>query len=184
MGTGAVDDGAGVVIATAAAKLIAGLPAHPRRTIRVVLFGAEEMDVSDEAYGNAHAAEAPHIAIAAEADAGARQVYMVQLPAGVAAGAFGRALEPALTPLGAYLDRQPAPYGGSDVSVLQKAGVPVASLRQDVSDYFDVHHTADDTLDKVDPRQLAQAVGAWAAFAYLAAESDLDFRAPPQAAAK
>ena len=43
-------------------------------------------------------------------------------------------------------------------------------------DYFDTHHTADDTLDKIDPKQLGQAVAVWSAFAYLAAASDVDFR--------
>jgi carboxypeptidase Q len=61
---------------------------------------------------------------------------------------------------------------------LQKAGVPVASLRQDGLDYFDTHHTADDTLDKIDPKQLNQAVAIWSAFTYLAAASDVDFRTP------
>jgi hypothetical protein len=50
------------------------------------------------------------------------------------------------------------------------------SLRQDGLDYFDTHHTADDTLDKIDPKQLDQAVAVWSAFTYLAAASDVDFR--------
>jgi hypothetical protein len=59
--------------------------------------------------------------------------------------------------------------------------VPVAALRQDGLDYFDTHHTADDTLDKIDPKQLDQAVAVWSVFTYLAAASDVDFRnlAPP-----
>ena len=55
------------------------------------------------------------------------------------------------------------------------AGTTV-SLRQDGLDYFDTHHTADDTLDKIDPKQLDQAVAVWTAFTYLAAASDVDFR--------
>ena len=49
-------------------------------------------------------------------------------------------------------------------------------MRQDGIDYFDTHHTADDTLDKIDPKQLNQAVAVWSAFTYLAAASDVDFR--------
>jgi hypothetical protein len=71
----------------------------------------------------------------------------------------------------------PALYGGSDTHGLQEEGVPVVSMRQDALDYFDIHHTADDTLDKIDPKQLAQNVATWAAFAYLAAETGVDFRA-------
>jgi hypothetical protein len=179
LGTGATDDGAGIAIVTSVGRAIAALPQHPRRTLRVVLFGAEEMDYSGPAYATAHAEDAPHIALAAEADFGARNVYAVQLPAGAEASAFGHNLAVALAPLGAFIDRSPALGGGDDVRGLQKAGVPVASLRQNGLDYFDTHHTADDTLDKVDARQLMQATAVWSAFAYLAAELDIDFRTLP-----
>jgi Zn-dependent M28 family amino/carboxypeptidase len=176
LGTGAIDDGAGVAIVTTVGKLVAALPQRPRRTVRVVLFGAEEMDHSGPAYGAAHAAEAPHIAVAAEADFGARQVYAVQLPASLAHGDFAKTLGDVIAPLGAFIDPRPALFGGDDIRPLGKLGVPPVSLRQNGIDYFDIHHTADDTLDKIDPRDLAQATSVWAAFVYLAAESDADFR--------
>jgi hypothetical protein len=176
LGTGATDDGAGVAIAFGAARLIAGLPQRPARTIRVVLFGAEEMDFSGAAYAQAHEEETGKIVVAAEADFGARNVLAVQLAPGAAGSDFGRALQQTITPLGAVLDSRPALFGGDDVRGLQKAGVPVAALRQDGLDYFDTHHTADDTLDKIDPKQLDQAVAIWSVFTYLAAASDVDFR--------
>jgi hypothetical protein len=176
LGTGATDDGAGVAIVFGAARLIAGLPRRPGRTIRVVLFGAEEMNFSGAAYAQAHEAEAGKIVVAGEADFGARNVYSVQLPGGAAGSDFGRMLDRIITPLGANLDRRPALGGGDDIRELQKAGVPVVSLRQDGLDYFDTHHTADDTLDKIDPKQLDQAVAVWSAFIYLAAVSDVNFR--------
>jgi hypothetical protein len=176
LGTGATDDGAGMAIAFGAARLIAGLPARPSRTIRVVLFGAEEMDFSGAAYAKAHEAETGKIVVAGEADFGARNVYAVQLPAGAASSDFGRALGRVIAPLGANVDRRPPLFGGEDINELQKAGVPVVSLRQDGLDYFDIHHTADDTLDKIDPKQLDQAVAIWSVFTYLAAASDVDFR--------
>ena len=176
LGTGATDDGAGVAIVFGAARLIAGLPQRPGRTIRVVLFGAEEMNFSGAAYAQAHEAEAGKIVVAGEADFGARNVYSVQLPGGAAGSDFGRMLDRIITPLGANLDRRPALGGGDDIRELQKAGVPVVSLRQDGLDYFDTHHTADDTLDKIDPRQLNQAVAVWSAFTYLGAVSDVNFR--------
>src|SRR5580693_6141448 len=108
LGTGATDDGAGVAIAFGAARLIAGLPQRPGRTIRVVLFGAEEMNFSGAAYAQAHEAEAGKIVVAGEADFGARNVYSVQLPGGAAGSDFGRMLDRTITPLGANLDRQPA----------------------------------------------------------------------------
>jgi hypothetical protein len=182
LGTGATDDGAGVAIVFGAARLIAGLPQRPRRTIRVVLFGAEEMNFSGAAYAQAHQGETGKIVVAGEADFGARNVYSVQLPAGAAASDFGQTLDRIIAPLGANLDRRPALGGGDDIRELQKAGVPVVSLRQDGLDYFDTHHTADDTLDKIDPKQLNQAVAVWSAFAYLAAASDVDFRSLAPAA--
>ena len=182
LGTGATDDGAGCAIAFGAARLIAGLPQHPSRTIRVVLFGAEEMNFSGAAYARAHEGETQKIVVAGEADFGARNVYSIQLPAGAAASDFGRALDRIIAPLGANLDRRPALGGGDDIRELQKAGVPVVSLRQDGLDYFDTHHAADDTLDKIDPKQLNQAVAVWSAFVYLAAASDVDFRSLQPAA--
>ena len=176
LGTGATDDGAGVAIIFGAARLIAELPERPSRTIRVVLFGAEEMNFSGAAYAKVHEVETDKIVTASEADFGARNVYSVQLPAGAAASDFGRTLNRVIAPLGANLDRRPALGGGDDIRDLQTAGVPVVSLRQDGLDYFDTHHTADDTLDKIDPMQLNQAVAVWSIFVYLAAATDVDFR--------
>jgi Zn-dependent M28 family amino/carboxypeptidase len=179
LGTGATDDGAGDGIVMAVGKLLAALPQHPKRTVRVVLFGAEEMDYSGAAYAKAHGEEAPHIVLAAEADFGARQVLAVQLPPGAADSDFARGLAVAIAPLGAILDRRPALFGGDDTRGMQKAGVPVASLRQNGLDYFDTHHTADDTFDKIDAKEIAQAAAVWSVFVYLVAETGVDFRALP-----
>ena len=177
LGTGAIDDGAGVAIVATVGKLIASLPQRPQRTVRIVLFGAEEMDRSGPAYGAAHEGEARRIVLASEADFGARRVYAVLLPTAVAGSDFAKALAATLAPLGAFVDPRAPLGGGDDIHQLQKAGVPVAYLGQNGLDYFDIHHTADDTLDKIDARELAQATAVWAAFTYLAAESDVDFRA-------
>jgi Zn-dependent M28 family amino/carboxypeptidase len=181
LGTGAIDDGAGVAITTAAAKLIADMPQRPRRTLRVALFGAEELNFSNAAYAKAHPAEeqARHV-IGSECDFGAEPPYRIALPAGAAASAFGRALSEAEAPLSIYIDRGPARDGGSDLEYL--VGVPLAELGQDGSHYFDYHHAPDDTLDKTDPHRMDQAVAAWVAFAYLAADTDVDFRAIAAAA--
>jgi hypothetical protein len=179
LATGATDDGAGIAIVAGAARLIAALPQHPRRTVRVVLFGAEEMDYSGAAYAKAHAAEAPHIMVAAETDFGARKAYAFQLPANAAGTPFARDLAQTLTPLGVFIHRDPARFAGADIEGLQQAGVPVMAARQNGLDYFDTHHTADDTFDKIDPAELAQNVAVWAAATYLAAEDDIDFRATP-----
>jgi Zn-dependent M28 family amino/carboxypeptidase len=176
LGTGAIDDGAGDAIVAGVGRLIAALPQHPRRTVRIVLFGAEEMDYSGAAYAKAHTAEADKIVVAGETDFGARRIYAVELPPGAVESPFGTALADILPAQGALMSREPARHGGSDIEGLRLGGVPVLSMSQNGLDYFDVHHTADDTLDKVDPAELAQNVAIWAATAYLAAETAVDFR--------
>ena len=78
---------------------------------------------------------------------------------------------------------RPAGDAGTDVGPSVEAGVPAFTLSQDGTRYFDIHHTPDDTLDKVDRAQLDQNVAAWAALVWLAADSDVDFRAHPGGAA-
>ena len=181
LGTGAYDDGAGVAVTAAAAKLIAGLPQRPRRTIRVVWWGAEEIGQSNRAFAERYGpAEQARIAIASECDSGPDGITAVSLPAGAARSSFGRSLGRVLGPLGGYISPQVATDGGADLEDLR--GVPLASLSPDGTRYFELHHTADDTLDKIDRRKLDQQTAAWAAFTYLAADSDTDFRALAAAA--
>ncbi|HKE44421.1 MAG TPA: M28 family peptidase [Steroidobacteraceae bacterium] len=173
----ASDDGAGVAIATAAASLIGTLPHRPRRTIRVVLWGSEETEGSGAAYAVAHAAEAHKIVLAVESDFGAGRAYRLALPPVDAADPRVGRIAAALAPLGAFISADSARAGGSDVEDLRKKGVPVASFNQEQSGYFDVHHSAADTLSRITRSDLDQVVAAWAVLVYLVAESDLDFRA-------
>ena len=185
VGTGALDDATGIAITTAAAKLIGDLPKHPKRTIRVVMWGSEESGGSSDAYLAAHKDELPKIILAGESDSGADRIYSLQVPAGSLDHPVIKTATRVLTPLKIYLDRKPSAHGGADIGGIEEAGVPVINLNQDASRYFDYHHTADDTLNKVDPIQLAQNVAAWTSFLYLVADSDIDFRAlkPATAAA-
>ncbi len=182
LATGAIDDGAGDAIVAGAARLIMAQPQRPKRTIRVVLFGAEERSFSGKAYAAAHGDEAARIVVAGESDFGARAAYAIQLPSAVQKSAFVNSLTAAMAPIGVFIDRKPAEFGGADIEGLEKLGVPVISVRQNGLDYFDYHHTADDTFDKVDRTELAEATAAWAAWVWLAANSDTDFRAAPATA--
>ena len=175
-GTGAVDDGAGIAITTAAAKLIDDLPGKPTRTIRVVMWGAEEVGIfGGKAYAEMHKNELDRHVLAMESDFGAGEIYQL-------ATRFGEASLPKARPMADALRRlaitpgQNTAFGGADISPLMRAGVPAASLYQSGWDYFDLHHTPDDTLDKVDPENLRQNVAAWAAFVYMASEMEGDFR--------
>ncbi len=180
LGTGAIDDGAGVAITLAAAHL-AG-ERHPRRTIRMVMWGAEETDYAGEAYAKAHAADAGKIVIAGESDSGAQHDVAFQVPAGGADLPAVKTLTQVLQPLGVTFNAQASRSGGDDVGHLVPLGVPQLGMRQENSRYFDIHHSAEDTLDKVDPTELDKAAAAWAATIWVLAESGVDFRksAPPQ----
>lgn len=175
-GTGAVDDAAGVGITLAAAKLAAAGPGKPRRTLRVVLWGSEEQFGSSAAYVAAHKDELGRMVVVGESDAGADRIYAAALPKEAWAHPAMRAFAEAVTPLGVIARPDPAAEAGPDVSGLAAAGAPFVDFSQDLTRYFDLHHSADDTLDKVDPRQLAQNVAVWAAFLHAVAYSDIDFR--------
>ncbi|MFB0875437.1 MULTISPECIES: M28 family peptidase [unclassified Sphingobium] len=158
-GTGAIDDATGCGIAAASALQVAKA-GQPRRTIRVLMAGAEEVGGDGaRAYFAAHGKE-KH-ALALESDFGADRVWRVdfKLPAGH--DALATRIRQGLAPLGVGSGTQDA-GGGADIAPLVKAGVPVIDLQQDGTRYFDLHHTPDDTLDKVDPEQLRQNVAAWA----------------------
>jgi hypothetical protein len=178
-GTGAIDDGAGVSITTAAAHLI-GEGKHPRRTIRVVMWGSEETEGASAAYIAAHLAEVPHIVLAAESDFGCDNAYAIQLPAGVMDHDAIKPLAGVLAPLKVLISRDPALHGGTDTDGLRSQGVPQFSINQDGSRYFDIHHSADDTLAVVDPVQMNQVVATWAATLEILADSDVDFRPAKQ----
>ena len=182
LGTGAVDDGAGVGIVVGAAKTILdhtrATGEAPLRTIRVVLFGAEEVGLFGAyAYAEAHADEIARHAMGAESDFGAGRVYRLEPNVAEERLDAMREVARVLQPLGIA----PGPNtgsGGPDMGPLRQAGVPVATLKQNGWDYFDLHHTHDDTLDKIEPEALAQNVAAYAGFAWMAANAPAGFRAP------
>ena len=176
LGTGAVDDGAGCGIVVGAAHLILSLNKAPRRTIRVVLYGAEEVGLlGGHAYAKRYADEMDQHILAAESDFGADKIWRFETRFGDGALPYARAIQQVLEPLGIAPGHNLA-SGGPDVSMLPQLGVPVVTPRQNGWDYFDLHHTPDDTFDKIDHSKLNQNVAAYAAFAYLSAEMEWDFR--------
>jgi hypothetical protein len=179
LGTGALDDAAGCGIVIEAARLIGQMRVKPRRTVRVVLFANEESGLAGAiAYAKEHAAELPRHAAAIEADSGTGR------PLGLAWNAGPNAL-PVLTEIAEILsdigagELFPGGHGGADISRLVTAGVPLFGLQQDASRYFDYHHTANDTFDKIEPEALDRATAATAVFAYVAAETPEPFEKIP-----
>ncbi|MEO8001160.1 MAG: M28 family peptidase [Arenimonas sp.] len=180
LGTGAVDDGAGVSITMAAGAVIGQMKQAPRRTIRVVAFANEEQGLyGGKAYAEAHKDTVVKHQIGAESDFGAGRIYSLGSNVDDAGWKVMEQIGTVLAPLGITLDRN---NGGSgpDIGPSAENGMPWAELQQDGTDYFDLHHTANDTFDKVDPKALDQQVAAYAAFAYLAAESKMNFGTAPK----
>ena len=174
LGTGAIDDGAGVAITTAAAKLILDAKLKPRRTIRVVMFGAEEPGLfGAQAYAVKHAND-KHVLVA-ESDFGADRVWKLGSNVAPEALPLIKSMAAVLAPLGIAYDNKNDEGCGSDISVLTKLGIGCVEPAQDGTRYFDLHHTPDDTLDKIDRVQLDQNVAAYAVITWMAANNDVAF---------
>jgi hypothetical protein len=181
-GTGAIDDGAGVAIAMAAAKLIRDLPQRPDRTIRVIAFANEEMGLwGGRTYAEKHAAEVAKFQLGTESDLGAGRVYRMSASVKPEARHAIAQIADVLKPLGVAYDAERPGGGGSDLSQMHAKGMAALTLDQDATHYFDWHHTANDTLDKIDPKELAQNVAVYAAWTYMAAQADGDFGSAPGA---
>jgi Zn-dependent M28 family amino/carboxypeptidase len=175
-GTGAIDDGAGVAIVLAAARLAADLPQRPRHGTRVVLYANEEQGVyGGKAYAQQHAKDLGQFLIGAESDLGADRIYRFRTRVLPQAEPVIASLASHLGRLGIEYDAGEPANGGADVGQLRKAGMPVIDLNQDASRYFDLHHTANDTLDKVNPDSLKQNLAAWVTMLYITANSTAEF---------
>jgi hypothetical protein len=182
LGTGAIDDGAGVAIAVGAAKVIHDLPQRPDRTIRVIAFANEEMGLwGGRAYAEKHASEVSKFQLGTESDFGAGPIW--RMTASVKPEARGAIAQIAkvLAPIGVSYDAKKPGGGGSDLSQMHGKGMAALTLVQDGTHYFDWHHTPNDTLDKIDPKELAQNVAVYAVFSYMAAQADGDFGSAPGA---
>ncbi len=175
LGTGAIDDAVGCAIITAAALKVN----KPKRTIRLLWAGAEEVGVwGGKDYGIRHANE-PH-ALAMESDFGAGKVWAVDFNLAESAKPLRDTIVSALAPLG-VVPRQQVAGGGADIGAIiaaQKLGV--VDLQQDGTKYFDLHHTPDDTLDKIDKTELRQNVAAWAATLDLLSSYEGELKPEPQ----
>jgi carboxypeptidase Q len=171
VGQGAHDDGGGCIVAWETIRLLKELGLKPRRTIRVVLFTNEENGTrGGNAYRDAHRAEVSKHVLAIESDSGvfrpegfglaedappqvrSNLQEIAKLLAGIGAGNIG------------------ANGGGADIGPMVREGVIGASLDVDGAHYFDIHHTPADTLDKVNPRELALCVATMAVMAYTVAD--------------
>ena len=175
VGTGALDDGAGIAIITEAVDLIRRSGHRPRRSIHVIYFAAEEVGLwGGRAWAEAHHENFPRYQVAAESDFGTGRIYEISARVVDEAWQVIEAIQAELAPLGIDLGGRRA-FGGPDFIPSLPYGLAVADLRQDGTTYFDYHHTENDTLDKIDPEDLAQNAAAYAVFTWLAAQSPIGF---------
>ena len=183
LGTGAIDDAAGVAVAMQTAQLLKQLGLRPKRTIRVIAWMNEENGlVGGRTYAQEHAAELLNHYAAIESDRGAG--HPLGFEAKVSEGVL-----PMIAPVSEILRSQGAGLirrtegTEADISVIAAQGVPAFGLWQDTRTYFDYHHTAADTFDKIVPRELAENAAAMAVLAYALANlpQPLPRDAPPPA---
>jgi carboxypeptidase Q len=169
VGSGAMDDGGGVVIAWEALRLMKALGLRPRRTIRVVGWTNEENGLRGGlAYRDTHAAELDKHVVAIESDGGVFRPVGFGFTGSDAARAILRDVIALLQPIGA--DTLLAQGGGADIGPIMQRGVPGMSHVVDGTRYFWYHHTEADTPDKLDPAEVARNVAAMAIVAYVIAD--------------
>ena len=165
---GALDDASGCAIAATAA-LRAAEQGQPLRTIRVLFAGAEETGLwGSAAYSEAHADE--EMGVGLESDFGAGNIWRLETNFSQANPALFAALSEAVAPFGVLPAPQILATGGADLNIMRDQGGPIVDLQQDGTRYFDIHHTPNDTLDKVSPTELAQNVAVWTAVTRILAD--------------
>jgi carboxypeptidase Q len=181
LGRGAIDDGAGCAIASAAGAVIAAAGRKPRRTVRVVLWGNEENGFHGAlSYGDRYKAVVHQMV--SESDFGAGRVWQMRGRVQPVAVPLVQQMAQLLAPLGVAWPEQGYNEGGPgpDAALLMRRHKwPAVALSQDGTAYFDVHHTVHDTLERIEPAALSQNVACWAVTAWLAAQSPLPFGPPP-----
>jgi carboxypeptidase Q len=169
VGVGAMDDGGGVVAAWEAVKLLKRLGLRAKRTIRVVAWTNEENGSrGGEGYRDAHRAELDKHVMALESDNGVFKPQGLGVTAGEGGLAMVKDIASLLAPIGA--DSATAGGGGADTAPIAALGVPTMSPNVDGTRYFWYHHSAADTMDKLDPRELAECVALMAVTAYVIAD--------------
>ncbi len=181
VGQGAMDDAGGSVAAWEALRLIKQSGVRPKRTIRVVLWTAEEMGLGGAfAYRDAHAAELGAHVVAMESDNGVFKPRGLLFSGSEQGLAMMRQLSKLLASIGA--DSVDAGGPEPDVWPLNERGVPALAINTDPSRYFWYHHTEADTIDKLDPREVALCVAVMAVMVNTIA--NIDVRLPRAAPAR
>ena len=169
LGTGAIDDGAGIVVSMQAIHLLQQLGIHPKRTVRFIAWMDEEQGGEGAAtYAKDHAADLNNHVGALESDLGAGHPVGIIAAGKPALAEFLRPVAHTLAPIGATVVTS-SEDAGEDISFLK--GVPQFAPNQDSRFYFNYHHTAADTFDKVTPQELNENAAVMTVLAYALADS-------------
>ena len=169
LGTGAIDDGAGIVVSMQAIHLLKMLGIHPKRTVRFIAWMDEEQGGSGaQTYAKEHAADLPNHIGALESDLGSDHPDGVTYAGNAALGDYLRPVAHVLDAIGASTLTH-GEEAGEDVGFL--TGVPGFTPTQDSRFYFNYHHTAADTFDKVNPQLLGENAAVMAVVAYALADA-------------
>jgi carboxypeptidase Q len=167
LGTGAIDDGAGVAVAMETAELIQRLHLHPKRTIRVIAWMNEEMGATGAAvYATDHASEVGNHVAAMESDLGAEHPLGFHAKISDAAVQELSPVQDVLREFGANMIAQVPESPETDIAPLAAKGVPVFGIWQNGLKYFTYHHTPADTLDKIVPAELRENAASMAVMGY------------------
>lgn len=169
---GASDDGVGCIVTWEAARLMKRLGLRPRRTVRVVLFANEENGLRGAlAYRDAYAAEASKHVMALESDIGVFEPMRLGFSGNDRARRMMADVVDLLQPIG-FPPLGPG-GGGADIGPIAQAGqVPTLALVGDPAKYFQIHHTPADTVERIDPKEVAKAAAAIAAVTWVAADME------------
>jgi len=171
LGTGAIDDGAGVVVSMQAIHLLQKLGIHPKRTVRFIAWMSEEEGSEGAAtFMKEHGTEMSHYIGALESDLGAGHPDGVVYAGKPELGDWLHPIANVLEPIGAQTFRS-SPETGEDIDGMTQKGVPSFAPSQDGRYYFNYHHTPADTFDKVNPRELSENAAVMTVMAYALADS-------------
>ena len=167
LGTGAIDDGAGVGVAMETAELLQKLHLRPKRTLRVIAWMDEESGgAGSRQYTKDYSGQFPRHVAAIESDSGAAHPLGFDAKISPAAADLLQPVLNVLQSVGANILRPSQSAPGADITQMSEAGVPTFGLMQDGRTYFYYHHTAADTLDKIVPSELRENAAAMAVMAY------------------
>ncbi|MGH6924278.1 MAG: M28 family metallopeptidase, partial [Propylenella sp.] len=180
VGQGAMDDAGGCVAAWEALRLIKQLGVRPKRTIRVVLWTAEEIGlIGAVAYRDQHRSEVDNHVLAMESDNGVFRPRALNIGAGPGGLEMGRSIATLLRSVGVDSAKVGGPQ--ADISPLYALGVPVATIDVDPWRYFWYHHSDADMIDKLNPTDLAKNAAIFAVVANVAANMEATLpRVPPR----